>query len=184
MLATVVTIKSVALVAVLPATATVIFPVVVPNGTAVVILVAVLAVTLAVIPLNCKVLLAGVVLKFVPVMVTVVPIEPAAGVKEVMVGKAGVVTVKLVALVAVLPATATVIVPVVAPVGTVVVILVSVLAVTVADVPLNVTVLLAGVILKFVPVIITVVPIEPEGGEKSIMEGGNVIVKSPALIAV
>ena len=41
--------------------------------------------------------------------------------------------------------------PVVAPLGTVVVIFVAVEAVTVAAVPLNVTVLLAGVVLKAVP---------------------------------
>ena len=80
-------------------------------------------------------LLAGVMLKFVPVMVTVVPTGPLAGVNDVMVG--GAVTVKLVALVAVLPATVTVIAPVVAPVGTVTVMLVAVLTVTVAAVPLN-----------------------------------------------
>ena len=74
-------------------------------------------------------------LKFVPVMVTVVPTGPLAGVNDVMVG--GTVTVKIVALVAVLPATVTVIAPVVAPVGTVTVMLVAVLAVTVAAVPLN-----------------------------------------------
>ena len=74
-------------------------------------------------------------LKFVPVMVTVMPMGPLAGVNDVMVG--GTVTVKIVALVAVLPATVTVIAPVVAPVGTVTVMLVAVLAVTVAAVPLN-----------------------------------------------
>ena len=43
-------------------------------------------------------LLARVVLKFVPVMVTDEPIEPEVGEKEVMVGKDAAPTVKLVAL--------------------------------------------------------------------------------------
>lgn len=110
------------------------------------------------------------VLKFVPVMVTVVPTGPEVGVNEVIVG-AGVVTVKLLVLVAVLPATVTEIVPVVAPMGTVVAIEVAVLAVTTAVVPLNLTVLLAGVVLKFVPVMVSVVPTKPEAGVKLVMMG-------------
>jgi hypothetical protein len=164
-------VKSVALVAVLPATVTVIFPVVAPAGTDVVMLVAVLAVAVAVVPLKRTVLFAGVVLKFVPVIVTVVPSGPEAGVKLVIVGSDGVVTVKSVALVAVLPATVTVILPVVAPAGTVVVMDVVVLAVAVAVVPLNLTVLLAGVALKFVPVIVTVVPVTPDVGVKEVIVG-------------
>ena len=69
-----------------PPTVTDITPVVAPAGTVVVILVAVLAVTNAVVPLNITMLLAGVVLKFVPVMVTTVPMGPLVGLKEVMVG--------------------------------------------------------------------------------------------------
>lgn len=86
MVAAVVTVKLVALVAVFPPTVTVIFPVVAPAGTVVVILVVVLAETTAVVPLNFTVLLAGVALKFVPVMVTLVPTGPLEGVKLVMVG--------------------------------------------------------------------------------------------------
>jgi hypothetical protein len=59
--------------------------------------------------------------KFVPVIVTDVPIGPLVGVKLVIVG-AGAVTVKVPALVAVPPAVVTLIVPVVAPEGTVAVI--------------------------------------------------------------
>ena len=55
--------------------------------------------------------------------------------------------------------------PVVAPVGTVVVMLVGVLAVTTAVTPLNFTVLLRGVVLKFVPAMVTVVPTDPLVGE-------------------
>jgi hypothetical protein len=67
-------------------TDTVILPVVAPAGTVTVSCVAVAAVTVAAIPLKATVLLAAVVLKFVPVMVTVVPSEPLAGVKLVMAG--------------------------------------------------------------------------------------------------
>ena len=84
---TVVTVKMVELVAEFPPTVTLIVPVVAPVGTEVVIEVAVLAVTMEVVPLNWTVLLAGVVLKFVPVMVTVVPIGPVAGVNKIIVGK-------------------------------------------------------------------------------------------------
>ena len=80
-------------------------------------------------------------------------------------------TVKLVALVAVLPPTVTEIGPVVAPDGTVAVILVDVLAVTVAAVPLNITMLFAGVVSKFVPVMVTVVPMGPLAGAKLVIVG-------------
>jgi hypothetical protein len=100
-------------------------------------LVAALAVATAVVPLNLTILFAGVVLKLVPVMVTVVPTGPDAGVKLVMVGNAGTVTVKLFALVTVLQPKETVIGPVVANAGTVAVILVLLLAVTAAVMPLN-----------------------------------------------
>ena len=56
--------------------------------------------------------------------------------------------------------------PVVAPDGTVVVRLLVVAAVTVAEVPLNFTVLELGVALKFWPWIVTVWPTLPCAGEK------------------
>ena len=77
-----------------------------------------------------------------------------------------VVTVKLVEDVAVWPLTVTLILPVVAPPGTVVVIVVAVLFVIVAVTPLNFTVLFADVVLKLVPVIVTVVPVVPLVGLK------------------
>ena len=67
-------------------------------------------------------------------------------------------TLNVAALVADNPATSTEMVPVVASDGTDVVMLVAVLADTTAAVPLNLTVLFAGVVLKFVPVIVTVFP--------------------------
>ena len=82
-------------------------------------------------------------------------------------------TVKLPELVAVLQPTVTEIVPVPAPGGTVVVMLVAVLAVTMAVVPLNITMLSTGIALKFVPAIVTVVPIEPLVGVKLLMAGAE-----------
>ena len=68
------------------------------------------------------------------------------------------------------------ILPVIVPVGTVVVILVAVLAVTVAVLLLkNVTVLFAGIVLKFVPEIVIGVPIAPEEGVKEAMVGGEML---------
>jgi hypothetical protein len=133
------TVKLDELVAVSKFTVTEMVPVVAPAGTVVVMLVAVEAVTTAGTPLKLTVLLPGVALKFVPVMVTVVPGNPLVGVKlEIAGGKA---TKKFEALVAVWIILSTVTGPVVAPAGTVVVMLVAVAAVTVAPVPLNITIL-------------------------------------------
>src|SRR3989442_15831007 len=75
--------------------------------------------------------------KLVPLMVTLVPTGPLAGVKPVIVG--GLVTVKLLALVAVPPGVVTLIVPVVAPVGTVARIEVAEFTVKLALAPLKAT---------------------------------------------
>jgi hypothetical protein len=72
-----------------------------------------------------------------------------------------VVTVKVLLLVAVTVPLETVTVPVVAPVGTVTVRLVVDAELTVAVVPLNLTVLLAAVLLNPVPVMVTVAPTGP-----------------------
>ena len=114
-------------------------------------------------------LLAGVALKLVPLIVTVVPIGPLAGVNDIMIGGRG--TTKFVALVTVLQPMVTSIGPVVAPAGTVVVILVEVLAVTTAVVSLNFTMLFAGVGSKLVPVMVTELPIAPEVGAKEVIVG-------------
>lgn len=81
-------------------------------------------------------------------------------------------TPKKLLLVAVLPSRETEIAPELAPAGTVAVILVVVLCATVADTPLNLTMLLAGIVLKLVPVMVTEVPVGPEIGAKVVMEGG------------
>jgi hypothetical protein len=139
-------------------------------------------VTVAATPLTCTASLAAVVLKFVPVMVTEVPTGPLVGTKLVIVG--GVVTVKEPPLVAVRPPTATVTVPVVAPLGTVTTSCVPVAEVTVAEVPLNLTVLFVLVVLKFAPAIVTEVPTGPLVGEKLAIVGGTVTVKELLLVAV
>ena len=72
-------------------------------------------------------------------------------------------TVKLVVDGAVKPHAVTVISPVVAPAGTVVTITVGVQLVTTADVPLKLTALLAGVVLKFIPFVAVMVTAAPTG---------------------
>src|SRR5206468_4975844 len=77
-------------------------------------------------------------LKWLPLMVTEVPTGPLLGVNELIVG-GEVVTVKLLALVAVPAEVVTLIGPLVAPLGTVAVIWVLVFTVKLAAVPLKVT---------------------------------------------
>ena len=112
-----------------------IFPVVAPDGTDVVILVEVDAVTLATEPLNVITLLVGVELKFVPVMITVAPSAPFSGLMSMMDGTGN--TSKLLILVIVTPLVFTAIGPVTALLGTVTVKLVFVAAETKAAVPLK-----------------------------------------------
>src|SRR5689334_3622795 len=117
------------------------------------------------VPLNST---AVVPVKPVPVMVTVVPTGPLSGVKLVMVG-AGI-TVKLELLVAVPPGALTLIGPVVAVAGTVAEIEVSEMTVNVALTPLNLT---AVAPVKFVPVIVTLVPAGPLVGVKLVNVGSD-----------
>ena len=176
-----ITVKLVVLVAVWPLTVKVMVPVEAPAGTEVVIEVADTTAAFAVVPLNFK-MFAKVASKLVPAIKTTVPTPPLVGLKLVIV-RAGI-TVKVVELVPVWPLTVTVIVPVVAPTGTEVVILVVVLAVTIATVPLNLTILFAGVVSKFVPVIVTDVPTPPLVGLKLVMAGGRITVKLVELVPV
>ena len=82
--------------------------------------------------------------------------------------------VKLVALVPTPVPTVTVIGPVIAAAGTGTVILVAVAADGTASIPPNFTMLLASVVLKFVPVIVTTVPIPPVAGMKLAIAGGGI----------
>jgi hypothetical protein len=90
----------------------------------------------------------------------------------VITGVAAGVTVKLTPLLAT-PPTVTTTFPVAAPVGTDVARLVALQLVTVAGVPLNVTVLVPCVDPKFVPVIVTAVPTGPELADRLVMIGAD-----------
>ena len=103
-----------------------------------------------------------------PAIVTDVPTGPEAGVRLVMVG--GVVTVKLMPLLATPPAVTTTL-PVVAPVGTGTVMLVALHAVGVPVVPLNVTVLVPWLAPKFVPAMVTEVLTAPDVGLRLVILG-------------
>ena len=114
-------------------------------------LVAVAVLICAKVALKATRLLAATGSKLVPLIVTVVPAVPIFGVKPLMVGAAEPLTVKGVLLVARPKGVLTVIGPVVAPDGTLVTICVDVAEVTVAVVPLNLTVFWLTVELKPVP---------------------------------
>jgi hypothetical protein len=120
-----------------PPTVTTTFPVVAPLGTGTTILVAVQLVGVAAVLLNVTVLLPWAAPKPVPVMVTEILTAPETGDKLVMLG----ITVKLIPLLAT-PPTVTTTLPVVAPLGTGTTIEVALQLDAVAEVPLNVTVLL------------------------------------------
>jgi hypothetical protein len=139
-------------------------PVVAPAGTVAVIAVAEPTVKLALVPLNRTVVAP---VKLVPLMVTLVPTGPLLGVKLVIIG--GLETVKLLALLAVPTEVVTLIGPVIAPAGTVAVIAVAEFTVKLALVPLNIT---AVAPVKFVPLIVTLVPTAPLLGVKLVTVGG------------
>jgi hypothetical protein len=117
-----------------PLAKTTTFPVVAPVGTVVVMLVALQAVTVAVVPLNLTVLLPWLEPKLLPAIVAEAPTAPVDGVRLEILGAAT--TVKVFPLLAT-PETVTTTFPVVAPLGTVAVMLLTPQLVTVAVVPLN-----------------------------------------------
>ncbi len=176
------TVKSCVLVTVTPFTVTDMGPVVAPEGTVVVKVFGVATVTVANTPLKRTTLFTAGGLKLVPVMVTVAPTAPLNGLKLVIVG--GLATVKLEALQTVKPLTVTHIGPFVAPKGTKTVRLMEVDAVTVAEIPLNVTELFAGVVLKLVPEMVTVAPGAPVVGVNPVMVGVGSMVKFDAVVTV
>jgi hypothetical protein len=177
-----ITIKLLALVMVTPFTVIVIFPKIEPTGTMAVMVVEVDPVTTAVTSLNLTTLSEAVVLKFVPVIITIAPGAPLTGLKSVIVGVG--ITVKSEELVTVIPFNVNEIFPVAAPDGTVVVMFVDVEPVTVVGIPLNMTTLFAGVVLKFVPVIITLAPTAPLVGVKVVIVGVGNTVKFDELVIV
>src|SRR5580658_615319 len=103
-----------------------------------------------------------------------------AGDNVVMLGVAS--TVKLTPLLAT-PDTVTTTFPVVAPAGTGATMLVALQLVGVADVPLNLTVLVPCVVPKFVPVIVTEAPTAAEVGDNVVMLGVASTVKLTPLLA-
>src|SRR5437660_7792082 len=108
------TVNELALVAVPPGVVTLTGPVVAPAGTVARIAVSEVTVKVALTPLNDTDVAP---LKFVPLIVTLVPTGPLVGVKLAIVG--GLTTVNELALVAVPPGVVTLSGPVVAPAGTV-----------------------------------------------------------------
>ena len=106
-------------------------------------------------------------LKFVPVMVTLTPFPALVGVKEVMVGGAGIIVNH--ARDAVPVGDTTVTLPELVPVATVAVMLVA--EFTVNDAAATPPKLTAVVPVKLVPVIVTIVPAVPLTGVKEIIEG-------------
>jgi hypothetical protein len=154
-----VTVKRTPLLAI-PLIETTTLPVVAPTGTGTRIWVSLQLFVLAARPLNVTplTLVPTVGPKLVPLMVTTAPIGPDTGLMLEMFG--GGVTVKGRPLLA-KPLTVTTTFPVVAPTGTGTSMLVSLHADGVPPVPLNVTVLVLWVALKFVPVIVTVAPTGP-----------------------
>jgi hypothetical protein len=157
-------------------TCTEIVPVAAPAGTVTVNEVVVAAVTVAVVLLNLTMLFVAVVLKLVPVMVTLVPAIPCSGEKLLMVGISG--TIKSCVEVMVCVPTVTVSLPVLAPAGTVVVMVVGVVAVMTAAVPLKRTVFLLISVLKFLPVRVTVVPAIPSVGANEVRVGAGSLASS------
>ncbi len=163
-----------------PLACTTIFPVVAPVGTVTLIEVALQVVTVAAVPLNLTVLDPCVEPKFVPVTVTNAPTAPDVADRLVMLGAAT--TVNDTPLLFT-PLAFTTTFPVVAPVGTVVAIEVALQLVTVAVVPLNLTVLVPCVDPKFVPVIVIEAPTAPEVADKLVMLGAGTTVKDTPLLS-
>lgn len=152
-------------------------PVAVPDGTVATILVAAQLVGVLATPLNVTLLVPCAAPKFVPVMVTEVPMGPDVGDRLVILGA---VTLKLTALLA-RPPTMTTTLPVAAPKGTGATIFAAAQLVGVAVTPLNVTVLVTCVAPKFVPVIVTDVPTGPNVGERLAILGAFTAKLTPLL---
>jgi hypothetical protein len=161
-------VKASSLIAVPFAVLTLMKPVAAVDGTVALISVSELTVNKAVAALNFTNVAA---VKFVPMIVTLVPTAPVVGENEPITGRAvGLLTMKLVTLVAVPAVVVMVIVPVLALFGTVVIIWVSVLLNIGAGVPLKATAIAP---FKPVPVIVTLVSIWPLVGEKLVIVGGG-----------
>ena len=171
-----VTVKLLVLVAVPPAVVTLTGPVVAVAGTIAWIDASERTLKVALVPLKVT---AVAPVRFEPLMVTVLPAGPLAGVKLEIAG--GTKTVKAPELCAVPPGVATLTGPLEAPTGTVAWMTESETTVKLALAPLNAT-LVAPV--KFAPLIVTDVPTGPLAGAKPAMVGGLITVNEPLLLAV
>lgn len=152
-----------------------------PRGTGTTMAVELQLVGVATIPPKVTVLLPCDAPKFVPVMVTDAPAKPEFGLIPVILGP-GLVTVNVMPLLAI-PPTVTTTLPVVAPVGTGTAMTVGLQLVGDPLNPLKVTVPVACVIPKFVPVIVTDVPAGPDAGLRLETVGGRVTVNTKLLLA-
>src|SRR3954468_22120282 len=161
-----VTVKATALLAA-PPTVTTTGPVVALAGTGTLMLFADHVLGVAATRLKVTVLVPTVAPKLLPLIVTVVPTAPLAGVSLVMVGDAAAVTVKATALLAA-PPTVTTTGPVVAVAGTGAMMLVAGHALGVAPTPLKVMLLVPTVAPKLLPLIVTVVPTAPLVGVSAV----------------
>jgi len=165
------TVNELELVAVPPGVVTLTGPLVAPAGTAVWIALSEVTEKVALTPLNAT---AVAPVKLEPLIVTEVPTGPLVGEKLAMAGTVR--TVNGLALVAVPDGVVTVSGPVVAPAGTVAWIAVAEVTVNVALTPLNAT---AVAPVKFVPLIVTLVPTGPLVGVKLAMVGSAGPLASP-----
>jgi hypothetical protein len=167
-----------------PPTVTTTLPVVAPVGTGTTMLVPLQLVGDAVVPLKLTALVPWVVPKLEPVMVTDEAISPDVGLRLVMLGAGGAVTVNATPLLAA-PPTVTTTLPVVAAAGTDTTMLVAVQLVDVAAIPLKVAELVPCVDPKLEPVMVTDAPINPDVGFKLVMLGtGTVTVNVTPLLAM
>src|SRR6059036_3203051 len=163
-----------------PLTVTTTLPVLAPLGTVATMDVALQLVAVALVPLNVTVLVPCVEPKFVPVIVTDVPTAPEVGDSPLMFGLGN--TAKLTPLLFT-PLAWTTTAPVVAPDGTEATIDVELQLVTVANVPLKVTVLEPCVLPKFAPEIVKDAPTGPELGDRLVMLGaGTTVNETPLLL--
>jgi hypothetical protein len=157
------------------------FPVLAVKGTVVWILVALQLMTVANTPLKETVPLPWVVPKLLPEIVTAVPTVPEVGERLVIEGVGRIVKFTPLLLT---PLAKTTTLPVVAPVGTVATIVLALQLVTVAVVPLNLTVPDPWLAPKFEPEIVTEAPMASDVGEILVMLGAGTTVKVTPLLAV
>ena len=166
------------LVSVPPGVVTLILPVVAPEGTVAVILLAESTVKVALVPSNFTEVAP---VRFEPLIVTEVPTDPLVGENDEIFGTPA--TVNVSELVSVPPGVVTLIFPVVAPEGTVAVILLDDSTVKVALVPSNFTEVASA---RLEPLIVTEVPTGPLFGENPEMVAADwvVTVKLSELVVV